>query len=85
VACDHAFRFRDGRPHRKFTVCQFSEGHVDLRGVKADLDAIERGWGGSPTIIGSPQGVGSQLSIELVLDVVERHLLRSACLEERLR
>lgn len=82
VACDHAFRFRDGRPHRKFTVCQFTEGHVDLRGVKADLDAIERGWGGSPTIIGSPQGVGSHLSMELVLAVVERHLLRSdACVQ----
>jgi hypothetical protein len=76
VACDHAFRFRDSPPHRKFTVCQYAEGYLDLRGALRDLVAMEPGWGGSPTIIGSPQGVASRLSIDQVTDVAERNLVR---------
>lgn len=75
VACDHAFRFRDSHPHRKFTVCQYAEGHLDLRGALRDLVAMEPGWSGSPTIIGSPQGVASRLSMDRVTDVVERHVV----------
>jgi hypothetical protein len=73
VALNPAFRFGGGEPHRKFTVCQYVAGYVDLKAVAAELASFETGWGGSPTIIGSPQGVGSTLTIDDVVSVVERH------------
>lgn len=76
IALNRVFRFQGGEPHRKFTVCQFELGYVDLKKVAADLSERETGWGGSPTIMGSPQGQGSSLSIEEVVGVVKRHLLK---------
>jgi hypothetical protein len=73
VALDPAFRFRNGPPHRKFTIAQYVEGHVDLAGLAACLAVREPGWGGSRTIIGSPQGAGSALRLDEVIDAVLRH------------
>lgn len=75
VAVNPAFRFAGGEPHRKVTVCQARPGLVDLKAVFADLSAMEPGWGGSPTVGGSPQGVGSQVSTAQVVAVLEKHLL----------
>ncbi|MFZ1413177.1 MAG: hypothetical protein WAS73_01150 [Defluviicoccus sp.] len=75
IALNPANRLGDGAPHRKFTVCQYQEGYVALRQAAADLASREPGWGGSPTIIGSPQGVGSTLSIDAVVAVVASWLL----------
>ncbi len=74
VALNPEFRFQGGESIRKFTVCQFEAGYVDLRAVFADLSELEPGWGGSPTIGGSPQGISSTLTTEQVVEVVERHL-----------
>ena len=76
VALNPKFRSGGGEPYRKFTVCQFTADYVNLNAVKNDLAALETGWGGSPTIIGSPQGASSTLTIERVVEVVERHLLK---------
>lgn len=57
------FRHAGGMPHRKFTLCQYAKGHVDLDAAAAALSRGEPGWGGSATIVGSPQGRGSALSI----------------------
>lgn len=76
VLLNPVFRFEGGEPHRKFTVCQFKEGYVDLRAMVVELNEREPGWGGSPTIIGSPQGSGSELDMTEVLSIVERHLLK---------
>lgn len=75
VAVNPAFRFGGGEPHRKVTVCQKRPGLVDLKAVFADFNEIEPGWGGSPTIGGSPQGVSSVIATEEVVKVVEQHLL----------
>lgn len=75
VLLNPVLRFEGGEPHRKFTICQFKEGYVDLRAVVAEFNEREPGWGGSPTIIGSPQGSGSELEMTEVLSVVTRHLL----------
>jgi hypothetical protein len=75
VAVNPKFRLGDGDEHRKFTICQYSVGHVDLQGVQAALDELEPGWGGSPTIVGSPQGVSSMLSVEKVAQLVDDHLM----------
>ena len=74
VALNPEFRFQGGDVHKKFTICQYQAGYVDLIAVKNELAAIEDGWGGSPTIIGSPQGKSSQLTIDQIVTVVSRHL-----------
>ncbi|MBQ6438472.1 hypothetical protein IJJ12_03785 [bacterium] len=76
VAVNPAFRFSGGEPHRKVTICQYSPGYVDLPAVWRDLGQQEAGWGGSPTIGGSPQGVSCTLLMPEILKVVRRHLLR---------
>jgi hypothetical protein len=48
---------------------------VDLPAVRDELASLEAGWGGSPTIIGSPQGVDSNLPLETVVAIVAKHLL----------
>lgn len=76
VALNPAFRLGGSDPHRKFTVCVFEEGKfADIKSALAELATIEAGWGGSPTIGGSPQGVSSQLTTEVVVEVVEKYLL----------
>lgn len=75
VALNPAFRLGGGEPHRKYTICQYSGTHVDLKAVFAELSALESGWGGSPNIGGSPQGMSSELSIDQVTEIVEKHLL----------
>lgn len=67
LAVNRAFRFQGGEPHLKYTICQYREGHVDLRAVLAELQAREPGWGGTGSIIGSPQGISSMLSVEEIL------------------
>ena len=59
---------------RKFTLAQYTIGHLDLGAVRQMLRAIEPGWGGSDTLIGSPQGVGSALTVRAVLRCVLPHL-----------
>jgi hypothetical protein len=75
IALNPEFRIGDGDPHAKFTICQWKAGYVDLAAVWAELSELESGWGGTATIGGSPQGVSSSLSIDKVLEVVNRHRL----------
>jgi hypothetical protein len=63
---------------RKLTIAQFATGHIDLPGVARALIGVEPGWGGSPTIIGSPQGVGSNLPLATVLRIIRAKLMGSA-------
>lgn len=74
VARNPAFKLGGGEAHVKFTVCAFEPKFADIKSALAELSMIEVGWGGSPTIGGSPQGVSSQLTIEQVIAVVEKHL-----------
>lgn len=75
VAVNPTFRFGGGEPHRKVTVCQARPGLVDLKGVFTALNEVEPGWGGSPTIGGSPQGVSSVIATDEIVKIVEEHLL----------
>lgn len=74
VALNPQFRFQGGEPHRKFTIAQFEAGYMDLWKAAEELSGLESGWGGSPTILGSPQGMSSQLTLGEVVGVVTRHL-----------
>jgi hypothetical protein len=76
VAENPSFVFQGGEPHRKLTIAQYEPGWVDLQEVVAELSAREPGWGGSPTICGSPQGTGCEIPLGDVVEAVEAHLLR---------
>lgn len=70
IAYNPKFRFPSGVTGLKFTIAQYEAGHIDLGKVKASLNALEFGWGGSPTIVGSPWGEPSVLEIEQVVEIV---------------
>jgi len=77
VCLNPSFKGVDGslEPHAKFTVCQFSLGYCDIVAVQKELANLEPGWGGGDCIIGSPQGVASTLSIDLVVAIVRKDLV----------
>jgi hypothetical protein len=61
--------------YAKFTICRY-DSHVkcDLPAALVELQALEPGWGGRGDIFGSPQGVSSNLTVDQVVAVVEKHL-----------
>lgn len=75
VALNPSFKQGPGDPYRKFTICAFEAKFANIQSALAELALLENGWGGSPTIGGSPQGVSSTLTIDQVVEVVARHLL----------
>lgn len=70
------FSFQGNDPIVKHTVCQYKLGYVDLPAVLKDLNKIEQGWGGSPTIIGSPQGVSSKITQDQLAEIIGKHLTK---------
>ena len=75
VAHDPGAPDADPPAPRRVVVAQYAPGHVDLSGVRGVLMRQERGWGGSSTILGSPQGRSCGLGVEAIVAVVAQHLL----------
>jgi len=68
-----------GEP-RRVSIAQFESGWVDLRTAKNLLDSKEPGWGGSTTLIGSPQGVEVKTPLTSIIDTVRSYLInKGAC------
>lgn len=74
VALNPEFRFAGGESHRKFTISAFEQKYADIKSALVELATMEAGWGGSPTIGGSPQGMSSKLTVDQVVAVVEKYL-----------
>jgi hypothetical protein len=74
IALNPAFKLGGGKAHKKFTICAFEAKFADIKSALAELATLEAGWGGSPVIGGSPQGVSSVLTIDQVAEVVAKHL-----------
>lgn len=74
VAVNPSFRLGGGESHRKITICAFTAQYADIKSALVELGKLEAGWGGSPTIGGSPQGVSTNLSTDQVVEVVARYL-----------
>jgi hypothetical protein len=74
VAFNPTFKQGPGDAYKKYTVCQYDDSWVDLVAVKNELAQLEEGWGGSPTIIGSPQGKSSEIPHEKIVEIVAKHL-----------
>lgn len=70
-----AFQWEGGIKHLKHTVARWNSfQRMDWGGMLAELQQRERGWGGSSSIAGSPQGVGSLLTAEEVTAIIQAHL-----------
>lgn len=48
--------------HRKLSIGQFEPGWIDMAKLQMRLAKGEDGWGGSATMIGSPQGAASRIA-----------------------
>ena len=59
---------------RRIVIAQYAPGHADLGAIRDALAGLEPGWGGSSTILGSPQGRRCGLALADVVEVVARHL-----------
>ncbi len=70
IAVDDSPRGDPPAPWRKITIAQWRVGHLDLTRAARTLSATEPGWGGSPGIIGSPQGRPCHRAIPDVLAVL---------------
>jgi hypothetical protein len=78
IALNEQFPSKNGT-YRKFTICQYSDEFIDMNKIVAELQALEPGWGGSPSIIGSPQGESSILAMSVVLEIVQKHMYYRPC------
>ncbi|HEY4483461.1 MAG TPA: hypothetical protein VI953_04790, partial [Candidatus Paceibacterota bacterium] len=77
VARNPTFRMAGGEPHVKFTVGTFEPDFADIKSALTELASLEEGWGGSPTVGGSKQGVASTLTTDEVVRVVTKHLAKN--------
>ena len=73
VAHDPGCLDADPPAPRRVAVAQYGPGHVELREVRDRLARREPGWGGSSTILGSPQGRPCGLGIETIVTAVVRY------------
>jgi hypothetical protein len=65
---------RSQPPLRRLVIAQWTEGHAELRKLADRLSEMEAGWGGSSTILGSPQGRSTQLPLETVIANLLEHM-----------
>ncbi len=56
---------------RRVSVAQWNDRFVDLRRAAVALSSLEPGWGGSATIIGSPQQAPTRLPRDLIIAILE--------------
>ena len=73
------FSFAGGEPHKKWTISKYNDTvTLDLARLRDELNGLERSyggegsWGGSSSIIGSPQGAASRIPDAEVEAVVAR-------------
>ncbi len=67
---------------RKLTIAQYTRGYADFSKLEQRLGQMEPGWGGTSTILGSPQGASCTLRtqdiVEIVLDTLSRDVVNSS-------
>ena len=81
VALNPSYRFGidDSRIYgKKWIIAQQSNGFINMSGILEELSKIEPGWGGSPSIIGSPQDRPSKILKDDIIDIVIQKMLVSS-------
>lgn len=76
LATNPCFHFPDGSRGTKHTIAAW--GGCGLEDVKSCLAGHEPGWGGSPGILGSPQGAPSKMTQDEVLTMVRAGVRQGA-------
>ena len=82
LARNPEFKHSTGEMGQKYTLCQYDIGWIDLRKCIEELNILEEkmggmpDWGGSPMIIGSPQGTPSVLTMHQVRNSIIHHILK---------
>lgn len=87
LALNPSFRFGTGENRvygRKWTVAQCEEGHIDMNLFKKLVNEIENGWGGSSTIMGSPQDKPSVFRKYPILDIIKKAIRSQDEINEKL-
>ena len=69
---------------RKLTIAQYDPSYLDMDRLAQDLNMLEPGWGGSATLLGSPQGASSALSLDACLFATLRRWRTTAPLVNRI-
>jgi hypothetical protein len=78
IALNPSYRFGldDSRIYgKKWIIAQQNNGFVNMSGILEELSRIEPGWGGSPSIIGSPQDRPSKVLKDDIIDIVAQKML----------
>jgi hypothetical protein len=83
IACHPSSLSSDATSVRhRYTIAQWSKGLLDLTALRNDLNSRDPGWGGTSTIVGSPQPEGSFLPLSQVLQICTLHLACHDCWAE---
>lgn len=75
VAVNDAFSMRGEPAHKKYTIARWNaQVPAEWENILQELNWLEPGWGGSSSICGSPQGIGSDLTLDQVVEIVSRYI-----------
>lgn len=78
IAKNNNFVFGMGKTKtlgKKITIAQYENNkYIDLEGLKNALNELEKGWGGSSVIIGSPQDHPSKLDDITIIELTKKFL-----------
>lgn len=80
IALNPSYRFgiNNSRVYgKKWIIAQKNDGYLDMSGVLSNLQTLEPNWGGSPSIIGSPQDKPSKVTKDEIVEIVEQKILVS--------
>ncbi len=80
IALNPSYRFgiNSSRVYgKKWIIAQKNDGYLDMSGVLSNLQTLEPNWGGSPSIIGSPQDKPSKVTKDEIINIVEQKILVS--------
>jgi hypothetical protein len=58
----------------KFTIAQYNDTYIDLNKILTSILKLENGWGGSDTIIGSPQNRSSFLTKDDLISILKKYV-----------
>ena len=78
IALNPSYRFGINKSRiygKKWIIAQKNDGYLDMLGVLNNLQTLELNWGGSPTIIGSPQDKPSKVTKDEIVEIVTQKIL----------
>lgn len=78
IALNPSYRFgiNNSRTYgKKWIIAQQNDDYLDMSSILNSLQNIETGWGGSPSIIGSPQDKPSKITKDEIVEIVTQKIV----------